>query len=315
MTDAPRPSTGTPAEGRPPGPGNEPPAEPPAPVAGAQGQPAGADGHGSWAHREERLIPPDLDELAHTTGRAGLRVPGELVAEEPPGRSTVRRIIETALSFSVVAVIFVLVLPAVTGAEYHDVWDELSMLTGAQLAELFVVWLVGMWTYTGVLAASLPGLRRSQGLTMNLAGSAVSNVVPFGGAVGVGATYAMTRSWGFDVPSTTRSILVTGVWNVFAKLGVPAAALVLLLFSGQATAALTTAALVGFVLLGAGLVTFALVLRSDALATTIGQAIERVGTALGRLVHRSTASPGASSSSATRRPAWWPRPGDGSRSG
>ena len=85
-----------------------------------------------------------------------------------------------------------------------------------------------MLAYTGVLTNSLPGLTHPQALTVNFAGNAVSNVVPFGGAVGVGATYAIDLSWGFSMPTVTLSILVSGVWNVFAKLVMPVIALVLL---------------------------------------------------------------------------------------
>ena len=69
----------------------------------------------------------------------------------------------------------------------------------------------------------------------NLSSSAVSNVLPFGGAAGVGATYLMYGSWGFTASETTRSILVSGVWNVFAKLALPVVALVMLSFTHEAT--------------------------------------------------------------------------------
>lgn len=235
---------------------------------------------------EHRLVPPDVDELADAHGLRALRVAADLVQEETPGTSTARRIVQSIVSFGIVGVIFVLVLPAVSGAEYSEIWDELQTLRGWQLATLTAVWLTVMWTYTGVLSASLPGLRRSQALTVNFAGSAVSNVVPFGGAVGVGATYAMARSWGFDVPSTTRAILVSGFWNVLAKLGIPAAALVLLSFSGQATAALVLAALIGVVVLVAAIVVATAVLRSDRLATKVGTLAERATDAALRLIRR-----------------------------
>ena len=44
--------------------------------------------------------------------------------------------------------------------------------------------------------ASLPGLRHAQALNLNLTGSLVSNLLPFGGAAGVANTYGLTFSWG-----------------------------------------------------------------------------------------------------------------------
>lgn len=235
---------------------------------------------------EGRLLPPDVDELSSTTGLGALRVPAELVEAELPGRSTARRVLETVGSFGIVVALFAFALPKVTGAQYSAVWDTLETLDLRQLLELTVVWLVTMWTYTGVMVATLPGLRRSQALVLNFAGSAVANVVPFGGAVGVGATYAMARSWGFGIPSITRSIVVSGFWNVLAKLGIPALALIFLALRGEVTPRLVGAAAVGFVVLVGMVVVATLVVRSDELAAAVGRAANRIATAAVRLVRR-----------------------------
>ena len=242
--------------------------------------------HPTRSFVEGRLLPPDVDELSSSTGFDALRVPAELVDAELPGRSTARRVLETVGSFAIVVVLFVVALPKLTGARYSEVWATFGVLDARQLIELTVVWLVTMWTYTGVMVATLPGLRRSQALVLNFAGSAVANVVPFGGAVGVGATYAMARSWGFGIPAITRSIVVSGFWNVLSKLGIPALALVLLAFRGEVTARLAAAAVVGLVLLVGMVVVSALVVRSDELAASVGRVANRLATAGTRLVRR-----------------------------
>jgi uncharacterized membrane protein YbhN (UPF0104 family) len=238
------------------------------------------------AYIEGRLLPPDVDDLSSSTGLGALRVPAELVETEMPGRTAARRILETILSFSVVAILFAVALPKVTGAEYSEVWATFGTLDLRQFVEITIVWLVTMWTYTGVMVATLPGLRRSQALVLNFAGSAVANVVPFGGAVGVGATYAMARSWGFGIPAITRSIVVSGFWNVLAKLGIPALALILLALRGEVTARFVAAAVIGTALLTAMVVVALLVVRSDQLAAAIGRITNRVASAAVRVVRR-----------------------------
>ena len=52
-----------------------------------------------------------------------------------------------------------------------------------------------------MLAAALPGLDLRRGLLLNLSGSAVSNVMPLGGAVGTALNWQMAR-WGH---TATRS--------------------------------------------------------------------------------------------------------------
>lgn len=248
---------------------------------------ADADDHVIEHAVEQRLLPADVDDLASKGGLDALRVPAELVDAEMPGaKGPWRRVAETVGSFAIVVLLFTVAIPKLTGAEYHQVFDTLGTLEARQVAIIVAVWLATMWCYTGVLVASLPGLRRSQALTVNFAGSAVANLVPFGGAVGVGATYAMCRSWGFGIPAITRSIVVSGFWNVFAKLGIPLTALVLLNFSGQATAELMVAAIIGALALTAAVVALSLVLRSDALARGVGTAAERVATAAVAVVRR-----------------------------
>ena len=63
--------------------------------------------------------------------------------------------------------------------------------------------------------------------------TAVANTVPAGGAIAVGLTYTMLSSWGFSKSRSTLSILVTGIWNNFVKLGTPILALALLALQGQ----------------------------------------------------------------------------------
>ncbi|CAB4625419.1 unannotated protein [freshwater metagenome] len=202
--------------------------------------------------------------------------PVAVVSHELHRKSTPRRVGEIVGSLSVIAVIFVFVIPAVTGSQYTDIWEQMSRLDALEFAGLSALWFTGMLAYTGVLVNTLPGLRRSQALTVNFAGSAVSNVLPFGGAIGVGATYAIDMSWGFSAPSVTLSILVSGIWNIFAKLGMPILALVLLVSTGSATGKLLVPTLIGLVALIGAIVLLGLVLRSEALALRIGNTAQRI---------------------------------------
>jgi uncharacterized membrane protein YbhN (UPF0104 family) len=90
------------------------------------------------------------------------------------------------------------VFPHVAHAGWDDVTDQFASISIARLVELAVIWAAGLYVYTFVLTAALPGLKRRRALALNLGGSGVSNVVPFGGAAGIGLNYAMLRSWGYD---------------------------------------------------------------------------------------------------------------------
>jgi uncharacterized membrane protein YbhN (UPF0104 family) len=220
---------------------------------------------------DDRVEPPD----------AAAAVQHELSRKSVP-----RRVLEAVVSLSVVLVLFFFVIPKMTGATYHGVVHKLHKLSIAEIVGLGVVWAVGLIAYAGVLTAAFPGLRRPQGVVLNTATSAVSNVVPFGGAVGVGATYGMCRSWGFGVPSTTLGILVSGIWNFFLKLGLPVLALVLLATEGRATTGLVGAAIIGLAALVMSVTGLTMILSSESLADLAGRMLQRVSSAVLRLVHR-----------------------------
>ena len=97
---------------------------------------------------------------------------------------------------------------------------------------LYGLMCLGLWCYTFTLTGSLPGLRHGQALIVNLCGSSAGNFFPGGGAAGVAVTYAAFRSWGFSRRAISTSIIVTGVWNILARLLLPVTALIALLVAG-----------------------------------------------------------------------------------
>jgi uncharacterized membrane protein YbhN (UPF0104 family) len=143
------------------------------------------------------------------------------------------RILAGAGSVGIAAALLVVALPAVTGVGWFQIAHQLGELGWPTLAWLSVIWFAGLWTYTFVLTGSLPGLRHTQAFVLNGAGSAISNVLPFGGAVGVAATFVMAGSWGHSRKAITVSTLVSGAWNVVFRLALPALGLAMLIVSGE----------------------------------------------------------------------------------
>lgn len=231
----------------------------------------------------------NLPEPQDTSGASGLHalsVPGHLVEHELAAKSPRRRILELAISLIVVVALFAVAIPSIIGSGYEEIFAAIKTLSVVQLVALSGMWVLVMIVYSGVLTSSLPGLMHSQALVVNFAGSAVSNVVPFGGAAGVAATYTMTMSWGLPMPTVTLSILVTGIWNVFTKLALPVVALTILAVADRSTAGLMAPTLIGLFVLVTCIIVFAMVLRSEALAVRLGGIAERAARSVTRLVRR-----------------------------
>jgi uncharacterized protein (TIRG00374 family) len=192
------------------------------------------------------------------------------------------------VSVAVVLAIFVGVLPRV--ADISDVWRQISAMTGLEVVSLLLLAVWNLSTYVLVYLASLPGLTAAQAAMVTQASTAIANTVPGGAGFGIGVTWAMFSSWGFRRPEITLSVLVTGVWNIFAKLGLPVVALALVAVEGESTAGSVAAAAAGVVALVGAVVAFAVMLRSEAGARRVGGAAERLASRARRLVGRSPVS-------------------------
>ena len=77
----------------------------------------------------------------------------------------------------------------------------------------------------------------------------MANSLPAGGALAMGISWAMLSSWGLSTADYVLYTLVTGIWNVFALLGLPVIALLVMATASRPDAVLITAAAVGVAVL------------------------------------------------------------------
>ena len=100
--------------------------------------------------------------------------------------------------------------------------------------------------------------------------------MPAGGAAGAAATYQQLRSWGFGRRAISTSLIVTGVWNIMARLLLPIIGIGLMIFfAGDLNPAVMRAAAVGAV---GGIVVLALfitMLASEQACHAIGGWLQR----------------------------------------
>lgn len=168
-------------------------------------------------------------------------------------------------------------LPRVAGTTWGAVFQTLSRVGPGSVMLLFGLMCLGLWSYTFTLTGSLPGLRHVRALIVNLCGSSAGNFLPGGGAAGVAVTYAAFRSWGFSRRAISTSIIVTGVWNILARLLLPVVALVALVVAGgdQPVAVIRgglVGAAAGLALLGLFIATLA----SERVTRSLGRGVNRV---------------------------------------
>ena len=168
-------------------------------------------------------------------------------------------------------------LPRVAGTSWSAVFQTLGHVGPGSVLMLYALMCLGLWCYTFTLTGSLPGLRHLQALIANLCGSSAGNFFPGGGAAGVAVSYAAFRSWGFSRRAISTSIVVTGVWNILARMILPMGALIALLVAGgNMPVSVIRGGLIGATAGLALLALFIAALASERVTRSIGRALNKV---------------------------------------
>jgi uncharacterized membrane protein YbhN (UPF0104 family) len=197
------------------------------------------------------------------------------------------RIVRDVVSIALAVALLVWGLPRVAGVGWSEILEPMRGLSAWTLLLLAGLQLTALYAVTFAITGALPGLSHGRALTVNLAGSLVANTLPFGGALAVGATYAMCRSWGFSRGAIGISILLGGIFSTAAKVLLPLVGLAaLVLQGGHISPALRNAALFGVLTLVAVLAVFVTVMISSRAAHLVGLAIQRVAEFALRLLRR-----------------------------
>ena len=195
-----------------------------------------------------------------------------------------RKTLQAVVGIGLAVALLVWGLPYFAKTTWGDIWDVIATIPLSHAVGFQLLMLLGLWCYTFTFTGSLPGLTHSKALIVNLCGSSVSNLLPGGGAVGLAATYAICRSWGFSRRATSTSVVVTGVWNVLALIALPVIAIAVLWFSGVTLpGSLTDLAVAGMVTGLAILGALVAIIASERAAQAIGRGLDAV---IGPLVRR-----------------------------
>ncbi|HEX9856131.1 MAG TPA: YbhN family protein [Acidimicrobiia bacterium] len=208
----------------------------------------------------------------------------DLPAAPERSSSLVRKLIQVAVSLVVLVAIFWYVFKQV--ADVSEVWAAVRTLTWRENAFLALITVVNLLSYWVVLVIATPGLGFVQASVLTQSTTAIANSVPAGGGIALGLTYSILSSWGFSRSRATVSIVITGIWNNFVKLGTPILALAILALHGQPGGGKLLAALAGLAGLVGAIVVFALILRNEAFAAKVGTGAGRWASSLLRAFGR-----------------------------
>jgi uncharacterized membrane protein YbhN (UPF0104 family) len=157
-------------------------------------------------------------------------------------------------------------------------WPQALLIAAAAAASMASSWIV--------ILSVLPSVRLREAAVVNLGSSAVANTLPAGGALAMGVSWSMLSGWGISTADYALYTLVSGIWNVFARLALPIIALLILVTVSRPSAGLITAAAAGLGLLCAATAGLGLLLRSESFALRTGCALWRAFQVGCRRLHR-----------------------------
>lgn len=225
--------------------------------------------------------------LPATAPRSAAAPPALSGPHLPQPRATSRKrrgLLAGWLALLIIGGVFGLTLPQISSytQQWRTItaltWPGMLLVTAAAAGSLAATWIMTQ--------AFLPQLRLHQAAAVNLGSSAVANTVPAGGAVALGLTWRMLASWGTGTQDFVRYTLVSGLWNVFARLGLPVIALLAVAISGRPSVVPAAAAYGGAGALLMAAAGFRALLRSERAACRVGQFLQRAETLGCRLARR-----------------------------
>jgi putative heme transporter len=207
-------------------------------------------------------------------------------AHSPRRRVSAGQIVAFLIGITIMGGIFAFAVPKF--ADYGEVFAAMRTLTPLEFWSLFAVMVFNLYTYWLANQAALMGMTIWQSLVETQTSTTIANTLPAGGALAIGMTSAILASWGFTAGEITLFVGVTGIWNIFAKLGLPVVALALLVLTGHSYPALVAAAAVGVVVLVVAILLLVLVFKSEAMARRVGHGIGSLLVRVRRLLGKST---------------------------
>ncbi|MFV0259690.1 MAG: YbhN family protein [Acidimicrobiales bacterium] len=233
------------------------------------------------ADRAPGLYDPDITEpdLTETAAGAGTDRQTGASADRPAPPAHHRHwwqspLVRIVAGLVVMTAAFVWGLPAF--ASYAEVGQALSDVDTRMWLLLAATGAANLTLPSVAQAVAVPGLRLRHAVLSDWTTSAISNLIPGGGAIALGITWTMYRSWSVPPAAISRAVVVTGVFDVLIKLIAPLAGVIWLATEGQVGPGMVQATLIGLVLFLAAVAVAVTVLAGPGLARWLGHLLDRL---------------------------------------
>src|SRR6478736_1801853 len=198
---------------------------------------------------------PEREWRMTSSAEVGVSDPAAEPAAPPKPTFTWARLLQVVGGLGLAVFLLGWALPYFAHTTWADVWAVLQGIPATTAFGLFLLMVLGLWLYTFTITGSLPHLPHIKAFIVNVSGSAVGNLLPR--------------------RAISTSLIVTGVWNIMARLLLPIIGIGLMIFfAADLNPAVMRAAAVGAVGGIAVLAVFITMLASERACHRIGLWLE-----------------------------------------
>ena len=181
--------------------------------------------------------------------------------------------IATLLTLLVIVFVFAVVFPSL--GDYSEAWTAIQGMSTGWVIALVVITVGVVVIYPLPLISALPRIAYRAAFAVRQTTFMIANVIPGGGAIGLGVQYGMLNTYGFSAAPAADAVGITSVSDTVITLALPILSLVGLLLIGEASSTAVIVAIVGAVLVGVMVATIGVVLRSEETARKVGDWLDR----------------------------------------
>lgn len=201
--------------------------------------------------------------------------------EHVPGTPTQKpdvwkRILSGGVTVAVLVLVFGFVIPRL--ADYEQVAAYLGSISNPWWVALIALTASFLIAYPIVLTTVLATLRVREAFVNHMAGTAITNSLPSGGAIAIGVNYAMYLSWGFTPESVSAGLLAAGVWDWYARIALPILAVIAIAFFGEALGWMWVVTIAGVTWVAFSTWLLVAALRSESFSQAVARWVGRVAT-------------------------------------
>ena len=197
-----------------------------------------------------------------------------------------QRLLSLSVTIAVLVAVFGFILPSL--ADYRDVLDYVTAIDAGEWIVVAFFAIAFLMAYPIVLVQVMDTLRVRESFVNHMAGTAVTNAVPSGGAIALPINYAMYMSWGFTPHAVSAGLLAAGVWDWLARISLPVIAVFGIALAGDVATWMWAVSIGGVLIVGAAVFFLVKLLDNEDLARRFALWANRVAQRATRLIRKDT---------------------------